>query len=706
MTDYVRGSNPIWYMVDLVGQQFDDTFYMYVLTNTVPYIPQAVYHSPTGTPWANPIQFNANGTLPTDIFFDPTLVYRLEFRHNVGPLPPSQADPLIYLIEDYSPNGDASLPIDVSGISTENQISNSQFVEMTVNTPYTLTGVPNPPDIEVAPGWFLSLVGNGTVDIARVPLDDSTPTPTNAPYALQINLGAGWTSLPVLYQRFSQNGVLWANKYIASSMTARINGPSQNVTTRIDNSMGSPVLILGIDSLTNEFVEYKNVALMPASMNSDIPPDAYMDFKIVLPTVADIYITSLQLVSLNADAEVSYQQDSVDRQVDHLFHYYKDKLAQKPIPSYLTGWDFPLNPAQFTGSTVAASAIGANKSKYVWDQTIVYQSADSSIGVTRSAAGDLVLTADVTGQTAIIQYLDATQARRLLSDNIAVNFAASTSNVGGLVGTVSLWATDDVALPNVAAGTNNSIVLTLDANGKPATRNGVGWVEVPRSNFGDAKFTLSSTMTEYDFNGWDMSGNALVDTATFFAIVIGFATVTNPGTVDIKYVGLCSGDIATRPAPLTPQETLSNCEQYYEKSYTNGSFAGAVTSVNALTRMQSSRILGANASNFIANQFTVDYRTVKRSNTPTVALYTASTGAAGNVDATIKTVGTVTSATNSAVIAISQWTIANLGDRTFTYLPNYGVNANPNVACNDSFEEIVRSWITFHYVIDARLGIV
>src|ERR1043165_9402102 len=122
---FVRGSNPIWSEVDLTGHQFDDTFYLFVLQNDLPYLPATVYHNPDGSvPWTNPIQFLANGTLPVDIFFDTgstgnPAFYRLEFRQG-----PTQADPLIYLVENYNPgSGGDSPPVSV-GFSTDNQISN------------------------------------------------------------------------------------------------------------------------------------------------------------------------------------------------------------------------------------------------------------------------------------------------------------------------------------------------------------------------------------------------------------------------------------------------------------------------------------------------------------------------------------------------------------------------------------------------------
>jgi len=42
----IRGANPIWAEFDLEGNLFDDTFYLYVLQNTLPYLPATVYHDP------------------------------------------------------------------------------------------------------------------------------------------------------------------------------------------------------------------------------------------------------------------------------------------------------------------------------------------------------------------------------------------------------------------------------------------------------------------------------------------------------------------------------------------------------------------------------------------------------------------------------------------------------------------------------------
>ena len=229
MTDFVRSFNPVWSFVDLDGKQCDDTFYLWVLENQIPYIPAPVYHTSTGTPWTDPIQLLANGTLPIDVYWDPTIVYRLELRQAVGINPPSQSDPLIYLIENYIPDGvGQNEPTTVDDTLTENQITNGQFSIVNFVQPYVLSAASNPPPIAIGPGWFLDLAGTGNVTITQVPLSDALPNPTNAPYALRIEVGGGWTSLPVLRQTFEQNGMLWAGKNVSVSFTALISGASQN----------------------------------------------------------------------------------------------------------------------------------------------------------------------------------------------------------------------------------------------------------------------------------------------------------------------------------------------------------------------------------------------------------------------------------------------------------------------------------------------
>ena len=97
----VRAANPKWYFTDLTGNPLDDNYWAFFLTNTMPYSPQDVYQDAAGTtPWNNAmVQFDASGTLPDNLYFDDTLVYRIEIRQ--GNL---SSDPLIWEVNDYIPN--------------------------------------------------------------------------------------------------------------------------------------------------------------------------------------------------------------------------------------------------------------------------------------------------------------------------------------------------------------------------------------------------------------------------------------------------------------------------------------------------------------------------------------------------------------------------------------------------------------------------
>ena len=268
-----------------------------------------------------------------------------------------------------------------------------------------------------------------------------------------------------------------------------------------------------------------------------------------------------------------------------MFNYYQTGLDFKPIKSYLVGWDFPLNPAQMFGPTVAASAIGAGKSKYVWDQTIVFQSADSGVGVTRDASGAIVLTAAATTQMALIQYLPQNTARSVLREKLSCMVSAYASV--SVNATVELYYTTDVSLPS-AWTSNNSLVLTLGTNGRAATFNG-NWTAVPRGGLGDARISIGtsgdSSFNSYPLSGWNLDDPSVANTATYFAIVLGTASIASTNTITIKSISLVPGTVATIPAPQTESEVILDSQKYFWSTFpigtvpaTQAGYLGAISS--------------------------------------------------------------------------------------------------------------------------------
>ena len=340
-------------------------------------------------------------------------------------------------------------------------------------------------------------------------------------------------------------------------------------------STGAVQELLNSTNTLGTYQEFTNTIQLATASNTDSSNVGYVDIIVSLPIGATTTFSNVQIVGLETnEPNVVYDQTPVNRQMDYMFHYYNPLLQYKPIPSYLTGWDFPLNPAQFLGSSVAAQAVGANKSFYAWDQTIVFQSVNSGVSVSRGGNGEFVLTAATTGvQPAIIQYLSGPIVKEMLNSRMSCAIESKTSRTLGVNATISLWYCTDVSLPNVATGTNNSIVATLDANGHPSTLNGT-WIEVPRSSLGNAQFTVNTNATTNfnfnGFNGWDMQGISATQTANFFAIVVGFGAITAADTISINSVSAVPGDIPTRPAPQSSLQVLADCQYYYQKSFNQG----------------------------------------------------------------------------------------------------------------------------------------
>ena len=564
---FIRAANPIWFFNNLTGQVLDPTYWAFFLTNTLPYLPQNVFQDPDGvTPWADPIEFQPSGGLPNNLYFDPSLVYRIEIRQGN-----TQVAPLIWLIENFIP-GEGSSTSSSNFVNSLNMVTNPQFFDISFISPITITTAGT---YNIAPDWQLILTGTGSTTLTQVNLPGEDDLPGNPPYALQIN-NSGWTTAQ-LVQKFSSNGALFAGGSVAMSILANPSTNPQLITLNYVTSDGTTVPIAAQTLPAGVFTTLSGVNNIPASTNPDLGTAAFTEMQIILQPTGTIEITnvqfmgqSIQVPSPSTVTAPAFQEESLERQIDNEFHFYLPELAYKPVPSYLVGWDFAYNPAQFLGPTIGAQAIGANKSFYAWDQTIVFQSMNSSVTVSRDTGGAFTLNNLTSGnQVAVIQYLDQAKARKLLNQPMAVNVTGAF--VTGLKLTVSLWYTTNASLPSTV-GSNNSLVLTLDSNGKPATFNGT-WTEVPPRNGQDAFFIgsgVSSTdYTDYSFTGWNIGSTAISNTVTFFAIVIGTAPITSiaGGEVDISSVNLVNGQIATRPAPQTEDEVLRECEFYYAKTF-------------------------------------------------------------------------------------------------------------------------------------------
>lgn len=701
---FIRGANPIWSMVDLTGHQLDDSYWMFVLENEIPYIPAPVYQDPEGLiPWNNPINFLANGTLPVDIYWDPGSdaepnAYRIEIREGN-----TQSDPLIYLIENYVPGEGGGGPDDV-GFTTDNQITNPQFSLVNFASSYSLTTSALSTDVEIGPGWILSLstAGTGTVELTQVPLNSSATTvnSSNAPYALRIVL-SGWSDAK-LKQRFNQNGMLWSNMQVSSAITARSDSAGVLISANMVDSQGNTLgQVLAQTTVSGSFTEYTGHDLFPDTTNTDVPPDAWIEYQLQLQNNVDIYITSIQLLVSNFPIEPIFEQDSIERQIDHTFHYYEPQLAFKPVPSLLTGWDFTVNPAQF-GSVQTVNNVAP---KYIWDQTIAKSTVGNVTVARSSSALGIALTNSQPNESFyLMQYLTDGQAARAKASNLAVNldgYAIGSNNARARV--YLFVAKQGGSIPLLASGT--PAIGDLNADGTFTLTDTTGWQEIPLLPGYSRTKTLNNVNThdeqDISFTGFD--GNSLYGSTTstqLFCIVVSFFIPTASTFTYFNSISVVPGDIPTRPAQLTASQSLAQCEYYYEMSYNLATQVGTSVIPGCIAAPQSSYWAASNVYNY-ASPFTIEYKQVKQA-APNVTFY--------NVDGTIDAVQAMLCYFNgsnqvaTASKASSLWT-GNVGLKNAIFTPN-AISPHMQTAATTVGNTANSAAIRFHYILDARLGVV
>ena len=579
------------------------------------------------------------------------------------------------------------------GISS-NQITNEQFIEIlgTGSVTYDVTGVGT--STEIAPGWFALTSGVGVITVSQIDVADTANTlGTNAPYALQI-LSTAPDGLS-LYQRLDASPFLLAGNYVYGSVlvAAVAGGGAQSITLQYEPSSGSDAIFATTSTTADEQFTQIAGTVLTVKDNTTTAPDGYVDFVINLHPNVTFQITSAQMMGVSADADfVAFPQGSANQQTNQLYWYDKPHLEYKPIPSYLVGWDFPLNPCQALGVNVAAQAVGANRAYYVADQTILFQTVNSALTMANTKT-QMNITAAAATSFAMIQYLDGNQVSQLLDGVASVQILATKSGTA-VTGRVDLCWTDGATIDVLPL----SVVASITA-GVPTLAG--GWNFVPTKH-GTASFTPTSTATPYNYNGFDASA---VDTsaATFFAIVVTFDTLAITETIGFQYISLMKGEIATRPAPKTVNETLLDCQYYYEKSYDIGVVPGAAVVGGALMAAQTVvQWTGSSAAyNVYPAGFGFQYKAFKRSSNPIVEFYSTLSGTIGTLQTILFSNGGVVGAGER--LTNGNWSFASKGESSVTL-----DLANATPLLNPAVNPVVApsAYIRFQYSIDARLGLV
>jgi hypothetical protein len=601
------------------------------------------------------------------------------------------------------------------GIS-DNIVSNPQFVQVafnpnaTMGSPVVISATGTNTATQIAPDWYMITTGTGSFSVYQAPNAD-TNDPTNPPYALGIVASTGFSTPLILRQRLFNTPRIFANEYVSGTfVAAALDGIGHILTlSYVPSATGTPQTIVTGTTTISGFTAITGAAVLIDPPNTGAPPSAYIDITITIPLGAEVLISSVQIVGVQNSAQsVTYLESTSQRQIDQLFHYYQPMINYKPTKSWLVGWDFPLNPAQF-GISGSLGSIGANSGAYAWDQTIIFQTVTNTVSYGTNSNGDLVVLMTGTGQFALIQYLAAPEITTFLGRNMSVGgVLASTS---APTATISLWYTTNAHLPNVASGSNLTFITALDANGHPS---GVvsGWTEISRGNYGNAAFTTptsinSQSVANIGFYGWGALTTPVAASATYFAIVIGFSSMTSSQAVEFNALSLVSGDIPTIPGAQSANDVLSDCQYFYEQSYQSASVVGTSTAINAqFYPMSAFSFVGTTTAATYASPLTIDFREPKIK-PPNMSIYSVSgSSGAGNVQAALyySNTGNAYAVSVTDVAIGTFWTFV-YSNNNCVFIPKVQTVLNSTNSSSAS-NPFASAGVYLQYIADSRLGIV
>lgn len=636
----------------------------------------------------------------------------------------SQATP--QFVRQAWPNtttGSGPTPTSTENGNFENQISNPTFTNVFLNpgisNAFTVTAATSQV-FPLGPDWDFVISGSGTVTVQQILVRGSQNVVTSPPYVLDVNVSSGITRC-YLRQRFFNNSGIWGSTndqpvYLYGSFVAQaiLPTPSSIGMFYVESSGNTSPLTI-IPSTTTfgtpyELISGYTAAPVPPSTNSSSGSSAYSDIYLSFTQGTHNQISAIQLIPLTVNPTdlktIPYDLNSSNRDEAFQGCYYIPRLNQKQIDSFLTGWDFQVNPYQFGNSGTVTTTPA-----YIADQTIAACGTTGNVAWTTDLSGGLQFLANGSHDAFYIQqYLSGEQVEQLAYSRLSVNIFAYQGPTGEPV-TVKIYLCS--AFSSAAIPTLPTPLGTIDASGK-FTLTAAGWTTVPRSGLPTPEFTLKNEITgknDTGFSGWEITDNTARSSTKLFAIVVTFQYPTAATLLVVESISCVPGDLPCRPAVKTPQQTLLDCQYYYEKSYSlpvlpgsfasigsilyHGPFAATTSGLPLMLRVQA-----------FPTTIPLSYKTIKREVVDPKFYSTLGTPNSFRV-----TIFDGPSIFYNADVAISgSWLIRDEGYQGCNIVPTNRGNPiadSSQTASSFPYPLIsIEALVQFQYVVDARLGIV
>lgn len=588
------------------------------------------------------------------------------------------------------PNNNAAAS--TTSLGELNQAMNPQFVQSflagTTATTISVTG--GNTVTAIAPDWNLVTTGTGTITIQQKPIT-ATAVPGNAPFSLSFSAWTGSISQALLQQPITQSPNILAGNFVNGSMvvSSANSVPLSFTMNLISPAALSTLIVTGSSTASSSYTTIQKSVQLPAAVSSSAGDST---LSITLPVNTLFEITSIQLIEVpSVTTEPAFIQQSTPIQLNNLFHYYQYELITRPKQSILVGWNFPLNPWQFT--TTAATTF-AGTGAYIADQTILSCQNASSLQTLRTstaAFGVKSVSGQAQGQWAITQYIDtmtiAPYWSNILSSLVRANITTTTGTLFQfklrlLYRSDSPTQVDPISAWN-AVGTDPAYAA--------------GWTAIKPLN--DPIYTLSSAISaDFSFDSFQMP--AVPGAQGMIAIILISNSLLNStattDTISFDRISLVPNRFAVDSPPQTFDEVFSQCEFYYERSYELGIATGTTTTSGAIIAPQQASVNGGNYAVY-ACPFSLTFRNLKRTPTPLVTFY--STGGAQD---NVKILAANVDGNNSADQAITSWGTSTLSSKNINLINSTNASILNTTTVNANG---LRGWIQYHYTCGARLGI-
>jgi len=593
-----------------------------------------------------------------------------------------------------------------------NQISNPTFTNVFINegktTVFTVTAGVNQV-FELAPNWDFVISGTGTVTVQRIAITGNDKVPTSPPYILDVLTSVGITTC-YLRQRFSSNSGLWAstandNIFLAGSLLVRneVLGTTGIQMLYSPSSGGTPIVIVdGTFQSNYQVLSGSTADAIPASNDVNSGIDGYIDIYLSFTPSSHVRVSSIQVVPTQGESIdlVHFDLDSSNRNEAFQGDYYIPRNNTKRISSLLTGWDFTVNPFQFgLGGNLSTNAA------YIVDQTIAARGSTGNVAwsVNVSTHGLSFGTAGTNDAFYMLTYLTGEQVREIVGSRLSVNVYGYKLLSGDNVSMRVYLYRGNVASVVPALP---STIGTLAADGT-FTLTAANWTLIPRSGLDTPQVNLSAIAdsagvddgkNDYGFTGWEITDAVQLSDTEKLAVVVTFHYADAGTDIIINSISLTPGDIPTRPAVQSVDQVLRECQYYYEKSYAPSLPPGTITSAGSIVQNMP-LLFDSGIDGLYAKTFSLIYKTVKRT-LPFITFYAPTSGGSELILCFVRVSGgaetTVLAAFNTF------WFLTDLSIYAVAIKGNYAIDPILSRVYNKANE----GYYVFHYVADARLGIV